>query len=264
MALAGGAVALSPLQILAGSQESAHAPQFYPPSLTGMRGNHPGSFEVAHALAREGQRPHGFELLQETYDLVVVGAGISGLTAAYLFRKQYGPDAKILILDNHDDFGGHAKRNEFSAQGHMLLGVGGSLNLEQAAMEEAELSLLEEIGVNFGELRESIEPGYLIHDPMSRHGMYLNHAVYGADRSVVADWNLLWAGIGDFEGAIRSLKLSKDDEQGSLRWSVARTIFYGIFRWPIVSISVERRRTQIFCGSASGSLNRESRLPNPG
>ena len=214
MALAGGAVALSPLQILAGSPEGAHAAQFYPPSLTGMRGNHPGSFEVAHALAREGQRPDKFALLDEAYDLVVVGAGISGLTAAYLFRKQYGPDAKILILDNHDDFGGHAKRNEFSAQGHMLLGVGGSLNLEQAAMEEAELSLLEEIGVNFGELRESIEPGYLIHDPMSRHGMYLNHAVYGADRSVVADWNLLWAGIGDFEGAIRSLKLSKADEQG--------------------------------------------------
>jgi spermidine dehydrogenase len=214
IALAGGAMALSPLQALADSQDVTHASQFYPPSLTGLRGNHPGSFEVAHALAREGQRPDEFELLDEAYDLVVVGAGISGLTAAYLFRKQYGPNAKILILDNHDDFGGHAKRNEFSAQGHMLLGVGGSLNLEQAAMGEAEVSLLEEIGVNFTELRESVEPGYIIHDPMARHGIYLNRAVYGADRSVVADWNLLWAGIGDFEGAIRSLKLSKADEQG--------------------------------------------------
>jgi spermidine dehydrogenase len=214
MALTGGALALSPLQILAGSQDGTHASQVYPPSLTGLRGNHPGSFEVAHTLAREGQSPDEFELLDEAYDLVVVGAGISGLTAAYLFRKQYGPDAKILILDNHDDFGGHAKRNEFSSQGHVLLGVGGSLNLEQAVMGEAELSLLEEIGVNFGELRESIEPGYLIHDPMSQHGMYLNRAFYGADRSVVADWNLLWAGIGDFEGAIRSLNLSKTDEQG--------------------------------------------------
>ena len=214
IALAGGAMALSPLQALADSQDVAHASQFYPPSLTGLRGNHPGSFEVAHALAREGQRPDEFELLDEAYDLVVVGAGISGLTAAYLFRKQYGPNAKILILDNHDDFGGHAKRNEFSAQGHMLLGVGGSLNLEQAAMGEAEVSLLEEIGVNFTELRESVEPGYIIHDPMARHGIYLNRAVYGADRSVIAEWNLLWAGIGDFEGAIRSLKLSKADEQG--------------------------------------------------
>ena len=207
-------MALSPLQALADSQDVTHASQFYPPSLTGLRGNHPGSFEVAHALAREGQRPDEFELLDEAYDLVVVGAGISGLTAAYLFRKQYGPNAKILILDNHDDFGGHAKRNEFSAQGHMLLGVGGSLNLEQAAMGEAEVSLLEEIGVNFTELRESVEPGYIIHDPMARHGIYLNRAIYGEDRSVLADWNLLWAGIGDFEGAIRSLNLSKADEQG--------------------------------------------------
>ena len=135
MALAGGALALSPLQTFADHAPDGHIPQVYPPSLTGMRGNHPGSFEVAHALAREGQSPDEFELLDEAYDLVVVGAGISGLTAAYLFRKQFGPDAKILILDNHDDFGGHAKRNEFSAQGHMLLGAGGSLNLEQAAQE---------------------------------------------------------------------------------------------------------------------------------
>jgi spermidine dehydrogenase len=214
MALAGGAVALSPLQILAGSQEGAHAAQLYPPSLTGMRGNHPGSFEVAHALAREGQRPDEYELLDEAYDLVVVGAGISGLTAAYLFRKQFGPDAKILILDNHDDFGGHAKRNEFTSQGHTLLGVGGSLNLEQAAMGEAERSLLEEVGVDFSALRSAIEPGFLVHDPMSRHGIYLNSSEYAEDRSVVAAWNLLWAGVGDFESAIRSLKLSTTDEQG--------------------------------------------------
>ena len=246
MALVGGALALSPLQILAGSQDDTHASQVYPPSLTGLRGNHPGSFEVAHALAREGQRPDEFELLDEAYDLVVVGAGISGLTAAYLFRKQYGPDAKILILDNHDDFGGHAKRNEFSAQGHMLLGAGGSLNLEQAAMGESELSLLEEIGVNFTDLRESVEPGYLIHDPMSRQGIYLNRAIYGEDRSVLADWNLLWAGIGDFEGAIRSLNLSKTDEQGLIALVSGENDFYRTSRWSIESVSLEQRHTQLF------------------
>ena len=213
MALTVGALTLSPLEILAQSPSSGRATQVYPPSLTGMRGNHPGSFEVAHALAREGQRPDEFELLDEVYDLVVVGAGISGLTAAYLFRKQFGPDAKILILDNHDDFGGHAKRNEFSSQGHMLLGVGGSLNLEQAAMGKAEQSLLQEIGVNFSALREAIDPGYMIHDPMSKHGIHLNRHVFGEDRSVSADWNVLWAGIGDFEGAIQSLELSATDEQ---------------------------------------------------
>ena len=27
----------------------------YPPTLTGLRGSHPGSFEVVHALAQEGK-----------------------------------------------------------------------------------------------------------------------------------------------------------------------------------------------------------------
>jgi spermidine dehydrogenase len=46
----------------------------------------------------------------EKYDLVVVGGGISGLSAAWFYRKAMGKNAKILVLDNHDDFGGHAKR----------------------------------------------------------------------------------------------------------------------------------------------------------
>ena len=58
-------------------------------------------------------RVPSYEALEEHYDLVVVGAGMSGLAAAYYYRQQVGPNARILILDNHDDFGGHAKRNEF-------------------------------------------------------------------------------------------------------------------------------------------------------
>ena len=166
VALAAGGMALSPLISSAKSgQASSHAG--YPPALTGMRGNHPGSYEVAHALARYGQRPADFKPIDTIYDLVVVGGGISGLTAAYLFKKRAGPDAKILILDNHDDFGGHAKRNEFSADGRTLLGVGGSLNLEQGAMGEAALALLEEIGVDFAGLRQAIDSEYLISDPLS-------------------------------------------------------------------------------------------------
>ena len=86
----------------------------YPPALTGLRGQHDGSFEIAHALAREGRRfPIDGLPIEETYDLVVVGGGISGLAAAWFYRRAR-PSARILILDNHDDFGGHAKRNEFT------------------------------------------------------------------------------------------------------------------------------------------------------
>jgi len=214
VALMGGAVALSPLQVFGEHSQDELSGGVYPPTLTGLRGNHPGSYDVAHALARDGQRPTQFEGVDHVYDLVVVGAGISGLTAAYLFRKGFGPEAKILLLDNHDDFGGHAKRNEFNTNGRTLLGVGGSLNLEQAAMGAAARSLLEEIGVDFTSLRRSIEPDYMIHDVMSPHGLYLTASVYGTDRAMNGQWNLTWAGAGDFQSAIRSLQLPPSDEQG--------------------------------------------------
>ena len=61
---------------------------------------------------------------------MVVGGGISGLAAAYFYRKSAGNNARILILDNHDDFGGHAKRNEFRAGRRMLLSYGGTQSIE--------------------------------------------------------------------------------------------------------------------------------------
>src|SRR5881296_3627306 len=102
------------------------SPDYYPPALTGLRGSHPGSFDAAHSL-RDGTfwnqagKPTD---IGETYDLVVVGGGISGLSAAHYFRKVAGAKARVLILDNHDDFGGHAKRNEFRVGNQFRLGYG--------------------------------------------------------------------------------------------------------------------------------------------
>ena len=92
----------------------------YPPALTGMRGDHPGSFEVAHQMRdQRGWNLSGAINTGAANDLIVVGGGISGLSAAHFFRQRV-PNAKILILDNHDDFGGHAKRNEFVYEGRTL------------------------------------------------------------------------------------------------------------------------------------------------
>ena len=93
---------------------------YYPPTLTGILGNHNGAFETSHNLAWRGIKPSNYTDLDEAYDLVV-GAGISGLAAASLYQQKVGKQARILLLDNHDDFGGHAKRNEFHSQGRMLL-----------------------------------------------------------------------------------------------------------------------------------------------
>jgi spermidine dehydrogenase len=101
---------------------------YYPPAATGMRGSHEGSFEIAHGF-RDGRAWTG-EDSGERYDMVVVGGGLSGLSAGFFFRDSAGPGSRVLILDNHDDFGGHAKRNEFSYGGRTLLLNGGTSNLE--------------------------------------------------------------------------------------------------------------------------------------
>ena len=69
--------------------------------------------------------------VEADYDLVVVGGGISGLAAAWFYRRAAGADARILILDNCDDFGGHAKRNEFRpTDQRLLIGYGGSQSIQ--------------------------------------------------------------------------------------------------------------------------------------
>jgi spermidine dehydrogenase len=122
---------------------------YYPPTLTGMRGSHDGSFEVAHDLAWRGEKPAQYQALDEHYDLVVVGAGMSGLAAAFFYRKKMGPDARILVLDNHDDFGGHAKRNEFHQDGRMMLSLGGAQNLESpSSYSKVAGGLMTDIGID--------------------------------------------------------------------------------------------------------------------
>jgi spermidine dehydrogenase len=151
----GGALAsdtlLSAAVIDREGDDPAKSAEYYPPALTGMRGNHDGSFTFAHRLRDGGKWDAGGPATRAdgTYDLVVVGGGISGLASAYFFRKAAGSGAKILILDNHDDFGGHAKRNEFTAGGRMLLSYGGTQSIESPGEYSAVAKqLIAEIGVD--------------------------------------------------------------------------------------------------------------------
>lgn len=142
----------SPWLDVFGLPQSPYAPEkdpgYYPPAKTGMRGSHDGSWEAAHNLRDGKPLPESVDD-RESYDLVVVGAGISGLAAAYFYRKFAGLQSKILVLDNHDDFGGHAKRNEFEVGKRLLLGYGGTQSIEAPGnYSKIAMSLLQELGVD--------------------------------------------------------------------------------------------------------------------
>ncbi len=126
-------------------------PGYYPPAKTGLRGDHAGSFETMHKVKDHAfwdDAPKAVDT-GESYDLVIVGGGFSGLAAAHYFRKAAGDKARILILENHDDFGGHAKRNEFRAGGRTILGFGGTYSIESPAPYSAVAkALIEELGID--------------------------------------------------------------------------------------------------------------------
>jgi spermidine dehydrogenase len=158
----------------------------YPPVLTGLRGSHPGSFEVAHALAWNEQRwDTPTDLADEHYDLIVVGGGISGLASAWFYRDAMGPGARILILDNHDDFGGHARRNEYHQAGPMRLAWGGSVNLEYTGYSRESLALLAKLGIEPERLARDLSFDWgSLGDLGSR--VYFDADHYGRD--VLAPW----------------------------------------------------------------------------
>ena len=155
----------------------------YPPIKTGMRGSHPGAYEVAHALGRDGAKFAKPAEAAEHHDLVVVGAGISGLAAAYFYRQQMGSSAKILLLENHDDFGGHAKRNEFHQSGEMVLSLGGTHNLEWWKFSDVVNRLLSELGIDPQAMRREMTFEYGRDAPNSP-AMWFDADTYGESRLI--------------------------------------------------------------------------------
>ena len=185
VAVAAALPAISNAATPIGMARSKIAQSSYPPSGLGLRGSHAGSFETAHQLALEGKTDWGDAALDDAteYDLVVIGAGISGLSAAYFYQEQH-PDARILILENHDDFGGHAKRNEFDWGDRTILGYGGSQSLEApSAYSEQAKSLLTKLTVDVTKLGEQYDQGFF-----KRHGLgsaiYFDEETYGRDATV--------------------------------------------------------------------------------
>jgi spermidine dehydrogenase len=181
-----GGAFVAPRWLLALEEDAPEkAAGYYPPARTGLRGSHEGAYAAAHDVRDGRYAQAALPAPDEEYDLVVVGGGLSGLTAAYLFRKEAGPTARILVLENHDDFGGHAKRNEFREGGRTLVGYGGTFSIDSPAPYSADArGLVAELGVD-------VESWSRVLDEKTyaglRRALFFDRETFGADRLVAGD-----------------------------------------------------------------------------
>lgn len=184
--------------------------EYYPPSLMGMRGSHEGSYTDAHAL-RDGSFWTNAGAPTDTaehYDLVVVGGGISGLAAAHFFRARAGRSARILILDNHDDFGGHAKRNEFRAGSRVLIGYGGTQTIEYPSRySEISRGLLTELGVDVQRFYTAFDQT-LYKSLKLQSAVFFDKETFGQDHLAVGVEDQPWAKV--LERAPLTQRAAKD------------------------------------------------------
>ena len=158
-------------------------PGYYPPAKTGLRGDHDGAWETAHAM-RDGKKWSEGTKLKETYDLIVVGAGISGLAAAYFYRQKAGESAKILVLDNHDDFGGHAKRNEFTSGGRRVIGYGGTQSIAGPNLYSVQAKrLLVHLGIEMKRFSVYNDRAFYSRRGME-HATFFDKETFGTDKLV--------------------------------------------------------------------------------
>ncbi len=188
----GEAPATKPAPVRSGAPLGYRATQeSFPPLRAGLRGSDMQANAVAHQMALEGRTEWGSATQPDpdTYDLVVVGAGISGLAAAHFYRKR-NPDARVLILENHDDIGGHARRNEFHLDGRMYLGGGGSRYLMPTWMADHLDEFYKDVGIDMDAMEEAQDFGFY-----ERHGLktvwYFDEKTYGTKRIVPAKVGIL-------------------------------------------------------------------------
>jgi spermidine dehydrogenase len=165
----------------------------YPPQRLGLRGQHASAIDSLAAIRRGDYATYpSIDVdANETYDLVIVGGGLSGLAAAYFWHAAL-PNQRVLVLDNHDDFGGHAKRNEFVYQGRTYLGYGGTMSVATPyPYSYMAKRLLVDLGVDVGRNMEFADRT-LFQTYKLGASTFFDREHFGEDRLVPGNGRLPW------------------------------------------------------------------------
>ena len=185
--LALGSGALATARAAAADAEAATTD---PALRTGLQGQTDAVNAAAHAVRDDPARWRDSAVLRdpEVEDLVVVGAGLSGLAGAHWYRQHAGRPLRMLLLDALDDVGGHARRNEFiSRSGQRLIGYGGSQSLDGPSLfSPAARSLLADLGIELKRFEtEFYDQGWAKRHGLVNSALYFDRAGWGEDTLVV-------------------------------------------------------------------------------
>jgi spermidine dehydrogenase len=123
-----------------------------------------------------------------------------------------GPGARILVLDNHDDFGGHAKRNEFHYKGRMLLGLGGAQNLDMPDNYGLiTKGVLKDLGIDADAMKANTADDFAMANLAANNVLALpgpnGHVTVGGN------WVLSMHGKGDYEAMVRALPIPAAEQE---------------------------------------------------
>lgn len=237
-----------------GAEAEAAAAADAPPRLQGLRGFDQAAMDAGHAL-RDGHTLGAVVDIPEYHDLVVVGAGLSGLAAAWFYRQQR-PGAKVLVLDGCDDFGGHARRVEFRVDGRQLLVCGGSQELWYLNTFAPEsLRMLEAIGIDRERYARQRQADA---DPLAARGLrpatFFDAESFGVDRLVVGAPPLRDATPERLRAYYDTTPLPEPVKQGLVRLYTDRSD-------PLPGLSLDEKVRRLRSISFTGYLADVLRLP---
>lgn len=167
----------------------AAVPAGDPALRTGLQGQSDTVMATAHAWRDDPSRwsETAAEVDPGIEDLVVVGAGLSGLAGGHLFQRHAGRPVRMLLIDALDDIGGHARRNEFvSRSGVRLIGYGGSQSLDSPGLfSPATHSLLSDLGIELGRFKaEFFDAGWAKRQGLTQRAVYFAREAWGVDKLV--------------------------------------------------------------------------------